>query len=222
MRRCFVFAAGKRCGLRQYPQEGDLVIAADAGYRYCQEEDIIPDLLIGDFDSMEIPEDFPNSEHRPHVERRPIEKDDTDTMLALKVGLSWHCDTFYIYGGLGGERLDHALANLQSLLYLRRRGAAGYLYEENFVWTVVENEALNIPRSVPDGLLSVFSLTERSEGVTLSGLRYPLSEGVLTAEFPLGVSNHFTAEKALIRVRKGALLVGWELPPVPDDEYADE
>lgn len=216
MRRCFVFAAGDWYGLRQYPQEGDLVIAADAGYRYCLEEEIMPDLLIGDFDSMEKPLDF------PHVERRPIEKDDTDTMLALKVGISRGCNTFYIYGGLGGKRLDHALANLQSLLYLRRRGAAGYLYGENFVWTVVENETLNIPCSVENGLLSVFSLTERAEGVTLSGLRYPLEGAVLKAEFPLGVSNHFAADKAMIRVHNGALLVGWELPPVPDGDYEDE
>ena len=211
MRRCFVFAAGERCGLRQYPQEGDLVIAADAGYRYCVEEEIIPNLLIGDFDSMETPPDF------PHIERRPIEKDDTDTMLALKAGLSRGCEIFYIYGGLGGERLDHAFANLQSLLYLRRRGAAGYLYGENFVWTVMENETLNIPCSVPDGLLSVFSLTEHSEGVTLAGVHYPLEDGVLSEEFPLGVSNHFAAEKAMIRVRSGALLVGWQLPPLPDE-----
>ena len=208
MGRCFVFAAGELYGLRECPKARDWVIAADAGYRHCQKEGIVPNLILGDFDSMDIPENF------PHVERRPVEKDDTDTMLALKVGLSRGCDTFYIYGGLGGARLDHALANLQSLLYLRRHKAVGYLYGADFVWTALENGTLRIPRAVPDGLLSVFSLTGRSDGVTLSGVQYPLKEAALTADFPLGVSNHFTEETAVIEVIRGALLVGWQLPPL--------
>lgn len=208
MRRCFVFSAGSFYGLRQYPGPGDFVVAADAGYRACQREGIVPDLVLGDFDSMAVPADF------PHVERVPVEKDDTDTLLALKVGMRRGCKAFFIYGGTGGKRLDHTLANLQSLLYLRRHGAAGYLYDDDFVWTAVENETLHVHRMMEDGLVSVFSLTERAEGVTLSGLQYPLEDAVLTAEFPLGISNHIRDEVAAIRVRKGALLVGWQLPPL--------
>lgn len=118
MKRCFIFAAGTFYGLRRKPEEPeDLVIAADAGYRTCRELGIVPDLLLGDFDSMEQPEDFAN------IHRSPVEKDDTDTMLAVKTGLEQGCGEFYLYGGTGGRRLDHTLANLQTLLYLRRRGA---------------------------------------------------------------------------------------------------
>lgn len=124
MKRCFIFAAGTFYGLRRKPEEPeDLVIAADAGYRTCRELGIVPDLLLGDFDSMEQPEDFAN------IHRSPVEKDDTDTMLAVKTGLEQGCGEFYLYGGTGGRRLDHTLANLQTLLYLRRRGARGYLYD---------------------------------------------------------------------------------------------
>ncbi len=210
MGRCFVFAAGELSLPRLYPREpGDLVIAADAGWRRCIEAGVTPDLLLGDFDSMPPPENF------PHMERFPVEKDDTDTMLALKVGLSRGFREFHLYGGTGGDRLDHTFANLQSLLYLRRRGAKGFLYGRDFVWTVMENETLTLPREVENGLLSVFSLTEQSRGVTLTGVQYPLDGAVLTAEFPLGVSNHITGEQAEIQVEAGALLVGWQLPAAP-------
>lgn len=209
MKRCFVFAAGTFYGLRQRPgKTGDLVIAADAGYRVCLREGIVPDLLLGDFDSMDPPEDFPS------VRRLPVEKDDTDTLAALRMGMEAGCGAFYIYGGTGGRRLDHTLANLQSLLFLRRRGARGWLYGDDFVWTVIENESLEVPGTVEWGLLSVFCLGDRAEGVDETGLQYSLENAVLTPDFPIGVSNHITAPPARISVRKGALAVGWELPPL--------
>ena len=205
MKRCFIFAAGTFFGLRERPASGDLVIAADAGYRACQQAGIVPDLLLGDFDSMDQP-DFPN------ICRSPVEKDDTDTMLAVKTALEEGCDTVYIYGGTGGKRLDHTLANLQTLLFLRRRGARGYLYDDDFVWTAIENESLTIEKTVEWGLFSAFCLGDRAEGIDEMGFQYPLSDATLTPEFPLGVSNHILESTATITVRKGALVVGWELP----------
>ena len=206
MKRCFIFAAGTFYGLRRKPE--DLVIAADAGYRTCRELGIVPDLLLGDFDSMEQPEDFAN------IHRSPVEKDDTDTMLAVKTGLEQGCGEFYLYGGTGGRRLDHTLANLQTLLYLRRRGARGYLYDNDFVWTVIENETIRVDKTVEWGLLSVFCLGDRARGVTETGVQYPLQGAELTAEFPLGVSNHILEPVAMVGVETGALAVGWELEPL--------
>ena len=183
------------------------MLAADAGYLACRQAGVVPDLLLGGFDSMDQPEDF------DRVRRMPVEKDDTDTMLAVKTGLEQGCGEFYLYGGTGGKRLDHTLANLQTLLYLRRRGARGYLYDNDFVWTAIENETLTVEQTVEWGLLSVFSLEGRAAGIDEAGVQYPLSRASLTAEFPLGVSNHIIAPKARITVRQGALLVGWELPP---------
>lgn len=206
MKRCFIFAAGTFFGLRERPDGAeDYVIAADGGYRCCRRENIVPDLLLGDFDSMEAPTDFQN------IFRLPVEKDDTDTIAAVKAGLERGCEEFHIYGGTGGKRLDHTLANLQTLLFLRRRGARGYLYDDNFVWTVIEDESITIPQTVDWGLLSVFCLGDRAEGLSERGVQYPLENGGLTPEFPLGVSNHIIAPEAHIDVRKGALAVGWEL-----------
>ena len=165
-------------------------------------------MILGDFDSMEAPTEGPG------VIRLPVEKDDTDTMAAVKLGLERGCQEFYIYGGTGGKRLDHTLANLQTLLYLRRRGARGFLYDDAFVWTVIENESITIEQTVEWGLLSVFCLGDRAEGVFEQGVQYPLEDAALTAEFPLGVSNHILEPKAQVRVGRGALAVGWELLPL--------
>lgn len=208
MKRCFIFAAGTFYGLRERPGDpGDFVVAADAGYRTCLREGVAPDLLLGDFDSMEPPADF------ARVRRLPVEKDDTDTLAAIRAGLERGCTDFLIYGGTGGKRLDHTLANLQSLLFLRRRGALGFLYDDDFLWTVIENEEIRVKKRVEWGLLSVFCLGDRAEGVEESGVQYPLEDAVLTPDFPVGVSNHILESEARVRVRTGALAVGWELPP---------
>ena len=141
-----------------------------------------------------------------------MDKDDTDTLAAIREGLEQSCGTFYIYGGTGGKRLDHTLANLQALLFLRRRGARGFLYDDDFVWTAIENEAFTVARTVEWGLFSAFCLGDRAEGVDEAGFQYPLKDAVLTPDFPLGVSNHILEAEARISVRKGALAVGWELP----------
>lgn len=208
MERCFIFAAGTFYGLRAHPAAGDLVIAADAGYHTCRAQGLVPDLLLGDFDSMDAPENF------PHLYRLPVEKDDTDTLAAIRCGLAQGCTEFHIYGGTGGRRLDHTLANLQSLLFLRRQGARGFLYDDDFLWTVIENESLSLQREVEWGLVSVFCLGGKAEGVDETGLQYSLSNAVLTPEFPIGVSNHFTEPDASITVRRGALAVGWQLSPL--------
>ena len=105
---------------------------------------------------MEAPENFPN------IRRSPVEKDDTDTMLAVKTALEQGCDEVYLYGGTGGKRLDHTLANLQSLLYLRRRGARGYMYDDDFLWTVMENESTDHPAD--GGVGAVFRIQSRRPG----------------------------------------------------------
>ena len=188
MKRCFIYSAGTFYGLRERPQPGDYQIAADAGLLLCQKLGIEPDLVIGDFDSM------PQPENEPTV-RVPVEKDDTDSMLAIREGLARGCTEFYFYGATGGHRLDHTLANLQSLAFLRRHGARGYLYDD---W----------------GLLSIFNLGADAEGLTLRGVQYELTDAPLGSAFPLGVSNHIITPQAEIDVRRGLLLVGWELPPL--------
>ena len=210
MKRCFIYAAGSFFGLREMPRPGDLEIAADAGLRLCRQLGRTPDLVLGDFDSMDVSEAPADALHVP------VEKDDTDTGLALREGLRRGCREFFIYGGTGGRRLDHTLANLQSLAFLRENGARGWLYDRDFVYTVIKNETLTLRREVDWGLVSLFALGDRARGVTLTGLQYPLDHAELTCAFPLGVSNHFAEERAAVTVEDGLLLVGQELPHLAD------
>ena len=199
MKRCFIYSAGTFYGLRERPQPGDYQIAADAGLLLCRKLGIEPDLV--------IPKGIP-------IHTFPVEKDDTDSMLAIREGLARGCTEFYFYGATGGHRLDHTLANLQSLAFLRRHGARGYLYDDNFVYTVIENEHLTVRQTVDWGLLSIFNLGADAEGLTLRGVQYELTDAPLGSAFPLGVSNHIITPQAEIDVRRGLLLVGWELPPL--------
>ena len=208
MKRCFIFSAGTFFGMREYPAKGDLVIAADAGYRLCQQIGIMPDVVLGDFDSMEAPEDV------GQICRLPVEKDDTDTLAAVRLGLQRGCSEFFLYGATGGKRLDHTLANLQTLLFLRRRGARGWMYDNDFIWTVIENESISIEKTVEWGLFSAFCMGDRAEGIDEIGVQYPLNNAALTPDFPIGVSNHILENQAMVTVRNGALAVGWELKPL--------
>ena len=209
MRRCVIFGGGELKDIRftqSLLREDDYIVCADRGYAYCAAMGRKPDLILGDFDSY-------NGKLPPGCEglRYPIEKDDTDTMLAVKEAIRREFADILMLGMLGG-RLDHTLANLQTLLYLRRHGARGYLYDNDFVWTAVENETITVEQTVEWGLLSVFCLGAPASGIDEKGVQYPLSHASLSAEFPLGVSNHIIEPKARITVRKGALIVGWELP----------
>ena len=204
MQACFVFGAGPFYGLAASPAPGDVVLAADGGLRHCRAAGLRPDLLLGDFDSLDhLPEGIP---HR----RFPVDKDDTDTVLALKTGLEMGCGIFHLYGCTGG-RMDHTLANLQALAFLARKGARGFLYDESFVFTAVTDGRLVLPARA-EGIFSVFALAGEARGVTIRGGRYPLNDGVLSPWFPLGVSNHFQGEEVEIAVTDGCVTVGWELP----------
>jgi thiamine pyrophosphokinase len=205
MQRCFIFAAGTYYGLHERPNAGDLVIAADAGYRICQREGITPDLLLGDFDSMEEPADFPN------IRRVPVEKDDTDTMLAAREAVQQGCEAVFLYGGTGGRRTDHTLANLQTLIWLRENGARGFLYDDAFVYTAIKNESFTVKKTVEWGLLSAFCFGSDAWGIDETGVQYPLRDAVLSSGFPLGVSNHILEDTACVTVREGTLIVGWQI-----------
>lgn len=203
MSACYIFGAGPFFGLPVPPTPEDYVIAADGGYRHCREAGLVPDLLLGDFDSLQ---DLPDVSD---VKRFPVDKDDTDSMLAIKLGLEKGFRTFHLYGGTGG-RMDHTLANIQGLAYLARKGARGFLYDQSFVFTALWKGSLDLPPR-PEGIFSVFTLGETARGVSILGGRYPLEKGDLSPYFPLGVSNHFEGRPVHISVEAGCLLVGWEL-----------
>ena len=201
MGKCIVFCAAEFDRLACPIEPEDYVIAADGGLQHTQALGIEPQEILGDFDSLGyIPQD---------ARVFPVEKDDTDAMLAARRGLALGFREFLYYGSLDGKRLDHTVANYQTLQYLADHGARGYLVGQDFLATVVKEGRISFPEGT-EGLISVFCLGADARGVSLRGLYYPLEGGTLTAGFPLGVSNHFTGAPAEISVEAGSLLVMWE------------
>jgi thiamine pyrophosphokinase len=191
------------------PEPCDLVIAADGGY--AQLNGIRPDLVVGDFDSLGY---VPEGET---VVRHPEKKDDTDTMLAAKIGISRGYRAFVLLGGVGG-RLDHTLANIQTLAFLRENGARAALLGEGETITLLQNEGIRF-RAGLSGIVSVFSYGETAYGVYELGLSYALNDATLTDTNPLGVSNAFTGEAAGVSVREGRLVVLYAGLPEDSDLF---
>lgn len=200
---CYIFGAGGFDGLLAVPTPDDFIIAADGGFRYLEKLGMAPDLVLGDFDSLGAPPDH------PHVMLVPSEKDDTDMMLAMKTALAQGYRKIVIYGGLGGPRIDHTLANIQTIQYAARRGAQAYLVGGGAVITSIMNGALHFPANFR-GFISVFCGGDEARGIYLRGLKYPLTDAVLTSDVPLGVSNEFCGVPASVEVRDGVIVVTWQ------------
>ena len=201
MGNCLIFCAAEFDNLAQPIGPEDYIIAADGGLAHLQKLGLTPNAILGDFDSLGyIPEGSLVF---------PVEKDDTDAMLAVRRGLSLGYRNFILYGSLDGPRLDHTVANFQTLQFLADNGASGFLVGKNQIVTVIKNVRLSFPPEA-EGTVSVFCMGADAEGITLKNLYYPLENGTLTAGFPLGVSNHFIGKPAEISVRNGSLLVIWE------------
>ena len=189
--------------LRPYPTSGDYVIAADRGFDSLVAYGVNPDLAVGDFDSLG------HRPNHPNVIQLPAEKDDTDMVYAIRKGLELGYRRFILLGGVGG-RLEHTLGNLQLLDWLTLHGAQGFLAGEKTVATCLrDGKKITCPAAM-EGYLSVFCNSGTAEGVNLSGLKFPLENHTLTGSFPLGVSNQFLGEPAVVSVEKGSLLLIWE------------
>ena len=194
MKTCYIFSAVEIENNFPKPDKDDLIIAADAGYLNVQKAGLRPDVIIGDFDSSKKPNtDTP-------IETFPILKDDTDTMLAIKYGFNSGYKRFAIYGGLGGERTDHTIANIQSLAYIVDRGGEGILVGENETFALIKNSSIKL-RSEKGKTLSVFAYGGIAEGISIKGAVYETDNLTLTPFFPLGVSNKFK--------KNGCVLIKW-------------
>ncbi|MGN0166674.1 MAG: thiamine diphosphokinase [Acetatifactor sp.] len=205
--KCVVIGAGDLT-LGEIPiGEADFVIAVDGGLGYCGVLGVEPDLILGDFDSVSEKEaeaiEILEQQIPERIIRLRKEKDDTDMLAALKEGLARGYRQFRIYAGTGG-RFDHTLANIQCLLFLKNHDAVGYLVDGTGMMLVIKNEAVHFQRNL-EGVLSLFSLVEESRGVTIEGMKYLLQSDVVRNDFPIGISNEFIGEEAMIAVEDGTL-----------------
>ena len=179
--------------------EKAVVIAADGGYDHLKKINIYPDYIIGDLDSYkgDLPDEC-------EIITAPVRKDDTDMMLAVKKALEIGCDKIFICGALGG-RLDHTIANIQTLEYIFDNGGYGVVVDYDNIVSIQDKGILTYEKM--DGwYFSVFSLTEKSE-LSLAGTSFETENCILTRGFPLGVSNEIILDNAIVNLFSGRLLI---------------
>lgn len=197
MKICSIIC-GAPCGKLPAELVEGLVIAADRGLDHCLKAGITPHYAVGDFDSARstVPEG---------VERisAPAEKDDTDTGLAVNIGIEHGCEEFRLFSALGG-RLDHTIACIQTLFSIRRNGKKGVLYGDGCEALLAINETVIVPRF--SGYLSVFAFDSEAV-VSIRGAKYCVEDYILKNSYPIGVSNEVAADFAEIDARGGAVLI---------------
>ncbi len=206
--KCIVVGAGDFNGLKnEYgevisPGSSDLLIAADGGYDALMELDLTPDIVVGDFDSREGKS--PDSKPGMEVVELCVQKNDTDLGHAVEMGFEKGYRDFLLFGASGG-RLSHTEANIRIMRGIVERGGSAVLYGKDSNIRVFKDDRIDYSEK-DRGMLSMFSLSEISEGVTIRGLKYSLTDYTMSFTDPIGVSNMFTGEKGYIEVRKGVLL----------------
>jgi len=207
--KCVIVAAGELSVTELRVARGDLLIAVDGGLGYCERLGLTPDLALGDFDSVKDGQLAQISRWEAESPERVIrlkpEKDDTDTLAAIRLALERGYSEFLLYGAMGGRRLEHAIANIQCLLFLKHHGAVGYLVDKAGTCFVLEDEKVRFPASMK-GYLSLFSMKGEALGVDIRGMKYELENARITNDFPIGISNEFTGQEAVVGVRQGQLL----------------
>lgn len=182
-KRCIIITGGTYAPIGP-TETDDFIIACDSGFLHAQKEGIVPDLLIGDFDSYTrpLPAGIP-------VKHLPIEKDDTDTMYAVRWASAHGYDTVRLCCAFGGS-LDHLLANIQTLHFAVNAGMAASAGDERTELRVFGPGRWSVPEK-KGWTLSIFALTDTIENLTISGAKYTLSNADLFNYCPLGISNAF-------------------------------
>ena len=202
--KCVIISAGRISDygrMKKYLSAGDYIIAADGGLLHAKGLCVKPDCVLGDFDSLGyVPEDADGV--------FPSQKDDTDTMLAVKRGLAKGFADFVLLGCTGG-RLDHTAANIAALQYIRNHGARGIIADESTAVRIVgQGDDIQPVMSGQDCYFSVFPFGCEYAVVSMSGVAYPTARQKFDSAFPLGVSNRVTDPDGFrLTVHEGTALI---------------
>lgn len=185
----------------------ECIIGVDRGLEFCYRNDIIPQYILGDFDSIdrEILEYYEKQSRVP-IKRYKPEKDATDTRIGLELALKLKSSQIFILGATGG-RLDHYMGNLQSLIVPLKEGAEAWILDSQNAMTVLDKRTELLKAEQFGKYVSFFSMGDKVEGLTLSGFKYPLHNYTLTNSDGICVSNEIQDETAVVEFEKGLLLM---------------
>ena len=207
MKRCVIISAGEIGNyerVRTFLRDDDFFIFCDGGLSHAQGLGLSPSLIVGDFDSCDS-ELLAKWKESCELVRLPREKDDTDTLFAVKLALERGYSDFLLLGAMGG-RFDHALGNVSILLYLQGLGKKALLVDDYSVMQIVGKEPLYIEDSC--SYFSVLTVAGDVSGVNIKNAKYPLENAELSADFQLGISNEvLSGMTAEVSVEKGRVLV---------------
>ena len=181
-------------------EKAKVVVACDKGYEYALAAGINPGVIVGDFDSYsgKLPSGV-------ETIRLPIEKDDTDTVSAVKLAIGRGAKIIYMYCAEGGRRPEHFIGNLQAAAFAAKQGVCVTVFGQDTLYRILSPGKYVFNKK--QGYLSLFSLSGECTGVTLKGTKYTLSAGMLDSCFPLGISNEWTDDKAELEFCEGVMLV---------------
>lgn len=207
MSRCVIVAAGQILDYeraKSFLQPGDFFIFCDDGLRHAESLGVTPSLIVGDFDSCDASL-LSKWSNLCETVRLPREKDDTDTLFAVKLAVERGFDNFLLLGAMGG-RFDHALGNVSILLYLDGLGNKVLLIDDYSVMQVVGKEPFYIEDTC--SYFSVLTVAGDVSGVNIKNAKYPLENAKLSADFQLGISNEvLPGKRAEVSVEQGRVLV---------------
>jgi len=186
----------------------DYIIGVDKGLQFCYEHQIMPDYIVGDFDSLpaEILIWFKVNKNIPIREYNPV-KDATDTMIALEKALEKNSSEIWILGATG-TRLDHVLCNIQILKNAWQEGVMAYLVDRHNLICLPIGPRFVLQKEKQHGkYVSFFPLENTVEDLTLKGFKYPLKKYCLRNLEGLGVSNEIVDDVAEVSWTKGILVM---------------
>ena len=198
MKRAVIIAGGTVCqGDFEQIQPGDFVICADSGLDHAEAFGIVPDIVLGDFDSVKT------EIGRYRTERFPAEKDQTDGELCVDYAIAHGYKDITVLGGFG-TRLDHSMGNLFLLCYILERGGTGRLISGKNTAMVTRTE---VTLSKQAKYISLIPLTPEVTGIVTEGLLYPLRDETLRFGQTRGISNEFLQKTCKISFQDGILLI---------------
>lgn len=182
----------------------DYIVCADGGAVHAYNMNILPNLLVGDYDSID--KDIFNylKDENIKIVSFPVQKDKTDTHIAIDYALKKKSNKIDLYG-VTGTRLDHTLSNINHLIYIKQNGSFGRIIDEHneIIYTDID---IKVEGCVGD-TISILSIAQKSTGVKLNGLEYNLDTGVLLRGDSIGISNVFAEPIANIAVKNGQLII---------------
>ena len=184
------------------------VVVADGGLKFLLKNGMLPDFFVGDLDSVELEGALKDILKDIPKEIVPVEKDDTDMALAVAKAYEKGYRNILLYGGCGGARISHTLANIQMMSFYAKKGCSLQMLGDGVRLEILHNASKTLSAAMK-GSISVICLSDIAEGVTIQGLKYEYT-GAQTSDRTLGVSNSFVGKDAMVSVENGTLLLVYE------------